>query len=63
VPVINARRAQVRDAMERYRKRRKCGPVAGPTGRLPARRDPGDRDDAPTAFPWSVHLLVSAYSP
>jgi hypothetical protein len=33
VPVIdNARRAQVRDAMERYRKRRKCGPVGGLDG-------------------------------
>jgi hypothetical protein len=31
-PVIdNARRAQVRDAMERYRKRRKCGLWPGST--------------------------------
>jgi hypothetical protein len=30
--INNARRAQVRDAMERYRKRRKCGSVGGLDG-------------------------------
>jgi hypothetical protein len=58
-PVIdNARRAQ-RDTMERYRKRRKCGPVAGLDGSQLRELHQGgyrhgetraNRDNAPTAF-------------
>jgi hypothetical protein len=61
VPVIdNARRAQVRDAMERYRKRRECGPVAGLDGSqlrelrqggYPHCETRGDRDETPATFP------------